>query len=265
MAAEHASGAAAVLVTRPAGAAADQLCAAVEAAGFRACRQPLIELHGLPGPGAEQRRILLELDRYQHIIFISGNAVHFGMRLIEDFWPQLPVGVRWYAVGDATAAGLEPFGIRAITPGSAMSSEGLLALSPLQNVREERVLLVKGEGGRDTLKQELAGRGALVDELACYRRSAPALAPGELASRLARWDIDVIMISSGEGLANLQLLLSPAESSKLKDVSMIVPSSRVAAMARAAGFIHIVTADNASDAAMMRAVKQWQRGAGSGE
>jgi len=251
-----------VLVTRPAGEASDTLCAALRAAGCIVYSQPLIELHSFSQPGAAQRQILLELDRYQHVIFISGNAVRYGMALVEDFWPQLPSGLHWYAVGAATAAQLERFGIVAKTPGSAMSSEGLLALPSLQGVRDERVLLVKGEGGRDTLRRELVSRGAKVEELACYRRTAPALPAGELAARLARWDVDVIMVSSGEGLANLRLLLSPAESSKFKAVGMIVPSSRVAALARDAGFDHVVTAVNASDVAMMDALGQWRRGVG---
>jgi len=256
-------GAGRVLVTRPAGAAADLLCAALRAAGYRVFHQPLIELHALAQPTPAQRQILLGLDGYQHVIFISGNAVSYGMRWMEDFWPQLPTGLHWYGVGAATANALARFGLAAATPGRDMSSEGLLALPALCSVHGERVLLVKGEGGRDALRQELTLRGATVDELACYQRSVPRLPDGELAARLAEWAIDVILISSGEGLANLRLLLSPAESSKLKAMGVIVPSARVAKQARDTGFNQVVTADNASDTAMLDALRQWQRGAGS--
>lgn len=251
-----------VLVTRPAGDAADTLCAAVQAKGCEAHHQPLLELHGLPQISATQRQLLLDLDRYEHVIFISGNAVQFGMALVDDFWPQLPDGLHWYAIGDATAAGLARFGIKAVTPGTVMSSEGLLAVDELRDVTGQRVLIVKGEGGRDALRQTLTERGAKVDELACYRRSLPALAPGELAMKISDWMIDVILLSSGEGLANFLLLLSPSESSTVKNIGVIVPSARVAQMARDAGFDHIVTADNASDVAMLHALQQWRAGAG---
>jgi len=247
-----------VLVTRPAGESADALCAALRAAGYEAFNQPLLELQGLPQLDSVHRQMLLDLDRYEHVIFISGNAVHFGMALVEDFWPQLPAGLNWYAVGAATAAGLRRFGIEAFTPGEAMSSEGLLALPALQQVRGQRVLIVKGEGGRDALRQELSARGATVDELPCYRRSCPELPAGALAARIFEWEIDVILISSGEGLANFLLLLSPPETSKLKATGVIVPSARVAQMAREAGFDRIVTADNASDVAMLHALQRWQ-------
>jgi uroporphyrinogen-III synthase len=70
------------------------------------------------------------------------------------------------------------------------------------------------------------------------------------------------MITSGEGLSNLQVLLSPAETTKLTRIGLIVPSQRVAHMAQIAGFDQIVTAENASDLAMLRALKEWRRGTG---
>jgi uroporphyrinogen-III synthase len=66
------------------------------------------------------------------------------------------------------------------------------------------------------------------------------------------------MISSGEGLANMQALLSPQETSKFRDIHLIVPSPRVAEMARAAGFERVIVAENASDKAMVSALETWQ-------
>lgn len=262
MVAERSPDTARVLVTRPAGDASDALCAAVKAAGHDAYRQPLLVLNALPQLPAAQRQKVLDLDLYQHIIFISANAVHFGMTLIEDHWPQLPVDIHWYAIGSATAARLERYGIDAVTADSPMTSESLLAVSQLQDVRDQRVLIIKGEGGRNMLRQELTRRGASVDELPCYTRNLPDLPPGALAAMLIRWDIDVILLSSGEGLANMQVLLSPLETTKLKHLGLIVPSQRVADIARTAGFEHVVTAENASDLAMLRALQEWRRGTG---
>jgi uroporphyrinogen-III synthase len=209
-----------------------------------------------------QRQQLLDLDHYQHIIFISGNAVSCGMAWIESCWPQLPVGLDWYAVGEGTARLLLPFGVDAHTPGAAMSSEGLLALPTLQQLSGQRVLIVRGEGGRQALARELGRRGARVDDLACYRRAAPELAPGELALKLSQWGIDLVMISSGEGLSNMLALLSPAETTKFSGITLLVPSKRVADMAVAAGFERVITAENASDSAMLRALAARQSSAG---
>ncbi len=251
-----------ILVTRPAGDASDLLCAALKSDGYEVFSQPLLVLQGLPQLTVAQCQMVLHLDRYQHVIFISSNAVNFGMALIEDHWSKLPIDLNWYAIGAATAAKLGRFGVFAFTPGSVMTSEGLLSLPLLQNVRDQRVLIVKGQGGRDTLAQELTRRGALVDELCCYSRGLPQMPAGELAANLSQWCIDVIMITSGEGLSNLQVLLTPAETTKLRRISLIVPSQRVANMAQSAGFDQVVTAENASDLAMLRALKEWRRGTG---
>lgn len=245
-----------VLVTRPAG-QGDALCKGIDARGFCAHQLPLLELEPLTELPAAERGRVLALDEFRHIIFVSANAVRFGMAVIEDFWPQLPVGLNWYAVGDGTARALAAFGVTAQTPGPDMTSEGLLALPDLVNCGGERVLLVKGEGGREALARELAARGARVETLACYRRVAPALAPGEFADALARRDIGLVMISSGEGLANMLALLSPEETSNLRNVTLLLPSARVAEMAIAAGFRHCLVANNASDNAMLRALDAW--------
>jgi len=246
-----------VLVTRPAGQAAD-LCAAVAAAGFRVHSQPLLQLQALPELAPAQRELALNLDRYQHIIFISGNAVRYGMAWIAPHWPSLPRGPHWYAVGAATARQLLSYGIRACSPVSDMTSEGLLALPQLQQLAEQRVLLVKGEGGRGALAAELGRRGGRVEELICYRRISPEMQPGEMASHLLQWDISLVMISSGEGLANMLALLSPAETTKFSHITFLVPSPRVAEIARQAGFSSVVIAENASDSAMLRALAAWQ-------
>ena len=246
----------AVLVTRPAG-QAGELCRSLRERGWQVLHQPMLELEVLEELPPQQRQILLDLDSYQHVIFVSANAVRHGMDRIGDFWPQLPVGLNWYTVGAASAELLEEYGINVRTPATDMSSEGLLALPALQTVSGQRILIVRGEGGRTLLREELGGRGAQVDELACYRRKCPQLAAGELAAKLSKFDIQLILISSGEGLVNLQTLLSPLETTKFTDTRLVVPSQRVAELARDSGFKRVIVAQNASDRAMLCALEQW--------
>ena len=246
-----------LLITRPRG-QHKPLCAAVESAGFRAHCQPLLELTALSDLNNAQRRVLLELDSYQHIIFISGNAVRFGMAVIGQYWPQLPVSLNWYAVGEATAGLLRDFALCPITQGREMTSESLLDAPELQQVEGQKVLIVKGVGGRATLAQTLAARGAQVDELACYTRSRPSMAPGDLGGLIQEWDIQLILISSGEGLSNMLALLNTAETTKFDHITVVVPSERVAQQAKQAGLPHILVAENASDAAMLSALQNYR-------
>lgn len=247
-----------ILVTRPAG-QADALCSALRTAGYRVCHQPLLELQGLEHLSPDARRHLQHLDSYQHVIFVSANAVRYGMDCIADYWPQLPVGLNWYAVGASTAARLADYGPEVISPEQDMTSEGLLALPQLAPVEGDAVLIVRGEGGRTRIQDVLLRRGARVDTLECYRRSCPALARGEIAALLEERQVDIALISSGEGLTNLLALLSQEERTKFKDIGLVVPSPRVAELAEQSGFSRVKTASNASDEAMLHALGAWER------
>lgn len=247
----------AVLVTRPAG-QADRLCAGLAAAGYRAVHQPLLAVTPIDPLDADQQGLIRALDGYEHCLFVSANAARFGLDCVFREWAEWPRSVQCYAVGDTTADVLRAAGIRVLTPGENMTSEGLLALPSLQGLAGQNVLIVKGEGGRNALRDALLGQGACVDELRCYRRSAPDLTPQALQGLLRRERVTRILVSSGEVLENLMALLHPAAGTPpdLSGLSLVVPSARVAEQARAAGWRDVAVATNASDDAMLSAMQQ---------
>ena len=253
-----------VLVTRPAG-QADALCAELAAAGFRPVTRPMLELLPLEEPDSASRQCLLHLDGFGHVIFISANAVRFGLDWIDGYWPQLPVGLHWYAIGERTAAMLSARGLAPLTPGDNMTSEGLLGLPSLQSAQGERVLIVRGVGGRETLRQALESRGAHVDSLVCYQRRPVQLAPGALAAELEHEAVGLALLSSGEGLAQFTALLPPGETTKLRELTLVVPSHRVAEHAHALGWQRVLVADNATDEAMVEAARAWYAAKGNSE
>lgn len=242
-----------MLVTRPEG-QGQVLADAIAAVGCRPVLCPLIDIEALQSPDDGQREILLHLSDYQHLVFISSNAVICGMRWIAEYWPKLPAGAHWYTIGQGSAAALSAFGVKVERPQSEMSSEGLLALPALQEISGQRVLIVKGEGGRDLLRQNLCDRGARVQELATYRRCCPRLPEGELAARIRDQDCRVLLISSGEGLHNMVSLLGEQELAWVREISLVAPGHRVAAAARELGFTDVHVAANATDEAMLSAL-----------
>ena len=248
----------AVLVTRPAG-QARELGEKLAQAGFRPVFAPLIEIEVFEELEPAQRRLLQDLDHYQHVIFVSRNAIRQGMHWIENYWPQLPVSLHWYTVGSASAAALAEFGVEVLEPEGEMTSEGLLARPELAEVAGERVLIVKGEGGRRQLRETLEQRGATVDELVVYRRGRPGYAAGELAQRVA--DCEYILVSSGEGLDNMVSLLGESALASLRGCALVVPGERVAQAARQRGFERVVVASGATDDAMLDALRT-ERGTG---
>src|SRR5690606_6373853 len=158
------------------------------------------------------------------------------LALLDRYWPQPPMRQRWFAVGAATGALLDAYGLDACWPDSGDDSEALLALPALHEalaVPDPRLLILRGEGGRDWLGERLREQGVAVDYLCLYRRRLPAHPAGALAGAVREHALNGLVVSSGEGLANLQVLAG-ADWPALARLPLFVPSPRVAALARAA-------------------------------
>jgi uroporphyrinogen-III synthase len=137
-------------------------------------------------------------------------------------------------------------------PAGQWDSEGLLAAPALGEVRGRRVLIVRGEGGRPLLGEQLAVRGAEVRYAEVYRRAPTALDAEPL---VARWrdEVQVVVATSREVLDNLVARLGAAGLERLRETPLVVVSERLAAHARALGIRRVLVADAASDAALVQA------------
>lgn len=247
-----------VLVTRPAD-TGDALTALLHAHGATVFVAPMLQVDALEEtvPG---RALAQQLEQFHAVIVTSRHAVQHGLPLLAQFWPQWPVGVRWLAVGATTARALGAHGLRAEAPADARS-EGLLALPALQHVSGKRILLLTGEGGRGLLERELAARGATVQRLAAYRRTAvtaptPALAAFSAAVATAGNHRPppiqgAALVTSAEALQNL---LALAPTLRTAPSWLIAASARIAEAAHAAGLAHVYNADGADDAALLAAL-----------
>src|SRR4029079_8369365 len=108
------------------------------------------------------------LAAYDIAIFVSANAVEYGA---PPRWPAHTVA---YAPGPGTAEALVAAGIpNPQVPVTSLDSEGWLELPSLADVTGKRVVIFRGEGGREFLGNALRARGATVDHVPCYRRVAP--------------------------------------------------------------------------------------------
>ena len=246
-----------VLVTRPADRSAE-FAAALGSAGAEVVLQPLLDIVPLSSPEHDAaiqkgRRLLMDLDRYQQLIFISVNAVQYGLDQIEQYWPQWPLGIQVYAIGAATAAALAERDIRVHQSAPAMNSESLLASDDLQCLKNSKVLIVRGVGGREYLAAELASRGAEVDYVECYQRSRPDIGGGQLRALLLQHRINVVALNSGETLNHFTKLMG----AEALNYPVLLPSARVADIAREQGYRQIIQADNAGTTASLAALANY--------
>ncbi len=247
-----------VLVTRPQQ-QAGPLCRLLETRGARAIRFPALEIKPLPERRALGAR-LGALEDFDLIVFLSANAVRFGAMLLEQ-----RRDLSLAAIGPATSRALNQAGYRvAVQAAGGFDSESLLRHPRLEHLASNRILLVKGSGGREFLQDELTRRGALVTVAEVYRRERAIPRSGELQALealFAEGAIQVITATSAETADNLLELATPSLRGDFERVCWAVPSERVAARLRERGVSGtMLVADSAEDQALVEAVVRWRAG-----
>ena len=211
-----------VLVTRPAH-QADELVGAIESAGGRAYRFPVIDI--VPRDAEETAREAAALDTPDIVIYVSANAVRYGAHALTD------TAATTAAIGPATAAALAQAG-RApdVVPADGYDSERLLATAALRDVDGKTVTIVRGQTGRELLADRLRQRGANVQYLSAYRLTPHRFPAAELERLERSWrdgDIDAVMVLSVASLDGLLGALPPYCRRALAAARLVGPGERV--------------------------------------
>jgi uroporphyrinogen-III synthase len=258
----------AVVITRPRR-QAEALAAAVAALGRRPVILPLLEI----SPVEDQAALALVLSGLHHyalVAFVSPNAVDAAFAHIER-WPD---GVAIAVVGEGSRAALARCGvdagrvtIHAPRDPARSDSEQLLQALDLDCLAGRRVLVVRGDGGRELLPDALRAAGCAVETVAAYRRALPrmdAALAASLQGLLAQpndW-----IVTSSEALRGLVALANaldagrgdtgnvPMSVAKLQRQHLIVPHARIAETARALGFT-AVTLTGSGDERLLAALQ----------
>ena len=240
-----------IVVTRPAAQAAP-LAEAIATAGGQPLIFPLLEI----SPVADLAPVHAAAARLAECalaVFISPNAV-------EHAWPAIQAAGGWpasgpipAAVGQGTVKALAALGVHGcIAPTERFDSEALLALPALASsaVDGKKVLIFRGDGGRELLADTLRERGARVDCIACYRRQGPSSGTAPLLAAWRAGRLDALTVSSSEGLRYLVDLLDPEGRAYLAATPLFVPHARIADNARALG-LHQVVLTAGADAGLL--------------
>ncbi|CAN7468247.1 fused uroporphyrinogen-III synthase HemD/membrane protein HemX [Trinickia sp. LjRoot230] len=276
------------VLTRPAGQSA-ALAARLARDGIDSFEFPLIEIAPVDDVRPLQAA-LAELEAYALTVFVSPNALDHALAHLARRWPAaVPIGV----LGPGSLAVLARHGIAApecevICPAGAngtgadvtdgtdaaalrFDSEALwTALERRFGSRGldgKRVLIVRGDGGREWLADRLREAGAQVEAVAAYRRVMPAPASGAWAHvrALLAGVPHAWLLTSSEGVRNLDALvrahLSDAEHAAIRRAPVIAPHARIAQTARALGFDRITQSGPGDEriAAALRAVSASSR------
>lgn len=243
-----------VWATRPAE-QNEQWRAALEGEGFATVAAPLLAIEPLREAGAVQaiKNLLLDFDQFDKVIFVSQNAVREAFVWLHNYWPQLPTGIDYYAVGKKTAESVLDEGVDVVAACGAMNSDELLSLPSMQNVWGQKVLIFRGQGGLPRLGEVLHERGAIVRYCELYERQLPVSIVEHYKQLLPLSSKDVITLFSGETLQNFVAVLD-ANGVAERTMPIVVPGKRVAQLAHDLGFDQVYVAENASSQEMLKAI-----------
>ena len=227
-----------IVITRPAH-QAQPLAALIRAAGGNPILFPVLEI--LDAGDLKPLNALIDrLDDFDLAIFISPNAVSKAMNLITAR-RALPPGLKVATIGRGSIRELRHFGvIDAIVPSARFDSEALLELPELKDVTGKRVVIFRGDGGRELLRDTLTARGASVEYAECYRRGKPDLDTAPLMKAWARNELHAITVTSSEGLRNLFDMIGKLGQTWLRKTPLFAPHPRIVAAARELGLAVVI-------------------------
>lgn len=197
------------------------------------------------------------LEEYDLCIFVSPNAVHKAMQLIQAA-RSLPSQMKIAVVGKGSAAALREYGIEdVIVPVGRYDSEALLEHEALQQVSGKRIVIFRGNGGRSLLGDTLKQRGAILDYAECYCRDKPDVDTTELLSNWSHGRINAVIITSSEGLHNLFDIVGRLGQQLLRETPVFTAHERIAGFAREAGLTKVILTTMAADEGIIQSLREY--------
>jgi uroporphyrinogen-III synthase len=223
---------------------------------------PVIDIEPVAISPAQQQ-LEQSIGDYDILLFVSRNAVEGAFRFIDFTGLQSATcfGVIGSATRSALAAALADCNFNlddCLLAGEPYSSETLLQAPALQQVEGKRILILRGQQGRNLLGDELIGRGALVEYVEVYRRAIPAQGSDVFDRLVAPAFPTLVVLTSAEGMHNLVKLVSNSSAQTLFEVPWLLISERMRESALKLGHnATVLIARNASDTGIRQTICEW--------
>jgi uroporphyrinogen-III synthase len=266
-----------IVVTRPSGQARqliEVLTSSIEQSGV--AKRSLPEIVSLPlltiVPKADHSladHIATTLKDADLAIFVSPNAIECVMRLLERDWQDfskkiIPIGV----MGGSSKLALQNHGIgqeKNPTPvlipknNEQWDSEGLW--QELQSLgwdfKNKKIVIFKGEGGREWLADTLLNAGATVEAISVYTRVPLDLAnPAWHTIREMDFSKSLWLLTSSEAVRYLGQVVKDQFPQGLQTASALCPHHNITEAAQAIGFGEVFTTES-GDEALIKASLAW--------
>ncbi|MBE8597304.1 uroporphyrinogen-III synthase [Xenorhabdus sp. BG5] len=244
-----------ILITRPVP-AGEELVTRLRSIGKSAFSAPLIEIH----PGADLPLLpqkLQWLSAGDRVFLLSKNAVHYANEQLIQAGQSWPEQLSYYGIGKSTSLMFHQLtGLEIFYSKQGETSEDLLQLSTLQSMDNKKILLLRGNGGREVIASTLMLRGSVVDYCECYSRQPVKYDTADFSRHWQQCGIKTIVVTSGEMLQLLYNLVTDSDGKAwLLNCKLIVVSKRLANIAQTLGWQTIQVAKSADNDALIQALE----------
>lgn len=241
-----------LVITRPKK-QADDLADRLRLAGRDAVLFPLLDIAPLTDT-ARLRDALNRLTTFSLVAFVSPNAIDATFAHLVAWPPAVPLAVMGEGSVQALARhGVTADGYQIMRPHDRRRSDSqtLLEALDLDHLRSGKVLILRGETGRELLADALREAGAQVEQVAAYRRSAVELTPARAVELARLLDSDSSwIITSSEALQILMQLVAQVDPVggvvKIQRKILYAPHPRIVDVAQSLGF-HTIRLTDAGD------------------
>ena len=188
---------------------------------------PLTEIHPLNNYQIFDG-VIKNIKTYQHIIFISTNAVHFFLERVKKLSLQIPKNLIFSSIGPTTKLLLQKkLSVDVHFPIKTFDSEHLLKEKIYNNVEGQKILIIRGEGGRETLKNALEEKGGIVNYGECYVRKYVDIDLIQLKNDLVNYHHQFILFSSTNSAKHFIDQLHNIEMDWLQNIKIIVNHKKI--------------------------------------
>lgn len=239
-----------VLVTRPAQ-AGQQLCQQLTQAGFDTLHHPLLAINA----GRELPDLPSRMQQADMIIAVSQHAVHFAHQTLTEQHSPWSTNAIYFAIGQKTAHVFSKVTQQKVHYPAHSDSEHLLQCALLQQVSDQTILILRGNGGRELIHDTLTQRGGKVQYLEAYQRQPLAFDAQQSVKNWQQQNVDTVIVTSEEQLRLLFSPLAAAGQTWLQRQHVLVPSDRIRDVAHQLGCHQITTIGGASNDEIIKALQ----------
>ncbi|MCL9777525.1 uroporphyrinogen-III synthase [Vibrio methylphosphonaticus] len=243
-----------VLVTRP-GTQGVELCELIKKVGGTALHHPLIDII----PCKPNGNFIHQIQNADIIIAVSQHAVINAHHTLLESGSTWPANRIYLGVGQKTAHELSNTCKQNVHYPTTSDSENLLKLPELMDISGKTIIILRGNGGRELIHQQLTHRGAKVRYLEVYQRQFIPISSNDL-DKWQSLTLETIIVTSGEQLDYLIAQTPEPARAWLTQLTLLVPSERIAKFAKMHEFRNVITTKGASNSTILAALQRLDTG-----